>query len=95
MFGDFFLALKDASVPVTLREYLTLLRAMECGVARYNVDDFYYLSRTCLVKDEKNLDKFDRVFGFCFRVFYVFFYYYQSEFKDGINAILFTPYVRK
>ena len=49
MFVDFFLALKDANVPVTLREYLTLLEAMEQGIARYKVNDFYYLSRTCLV----------------------------------------------
>ncbi|NQV55505.1 MAG: VWA domain-containing protein [Rhodospirillales bacterium] len=67
MFVDFFLSLKQAHVPVTLREYLTLLEAMEKGVAQYRVDDFYYLSRSCLVKDERNLDKFDRVFGTCFK----------------------------
>jgi hypothetical protein len=66
MFTDFFLTLRDAKVPVSLREYLTLLEAMEKGVADYKVDDFYYLSRSCLVKDERNLDKFDRVFGHCF-----------------------------
>jgi len=67
LFVDFFLSLKQAHVPVTLREYLTLLEAMEKGVAQYRVDDFYYLSRSCLVKDERNLDKFDRVFGTCFK----------------------------
>ncbi len=66
MFVNFFLSLKEARVPVTLREYLTLLEAMEKDVAAYNVDAFYYLSRSCLVKDEHNLDKFDRVFGECF-----------------------------
>jgi uncharacterized protein with von Willebrand factor type A (vWA) domain len=66
MFVNFFLSLKEARVPVTLREYLTLLEAMEKGVAAYDVDAFYYLSRSCLVKDERNLDKFDRVFGECF-----------------------------
>ena len=66
MFVDFFLSLKDAKLPVTLREYLTLLEAMEKEVAAYSVDHFYYLSRSCLVKDERNLDKFDRVFGSCF-----------------------------
>ena len=66
MFTDFFLTLRDAKVPVSLREYLTLLEAMEKGVANYKVDDFYYLSRSCLVKDERNLDKFDQVFGHCF-----------------------------
>ncbi len=66
MFVNFFLSLKEARVPVTLREYLTLLEAMEKDVAAYDVDAFYYLSRSCLVKDERNLDKFDRVFGECF-----------------------------
>ena len=67
MFVDFFLSLKKANVPVTLREYLTLMEGMEKGVADYNVNDFYFLSRACLVKDERNLDKFDRVFGICFK----------------------------
>ncbi len=67
MFTNFFHALRDAHVPVTIREYLTLLEAMKAGVANYSIDDFYYLSRTCLVKDERNLDKFDRVFGHCFQ----------------------------
>jgi len=67
MFVEFFLTLKQAGVPATLREYLTLMEAMEKNVAEYRVDDFYYLSRTCLVKDERNLDKFDRVFGQCFK----------------------------
>ena len=66
MFVNFFLSLKEAKIPVTLREYLTLLEAMEKGVGQYSVDDFYFLSRSCLVKDERNLDKFDRVFGSCF-----------------------------
>ena len=59
MFIDFFLELKQARLPVSLREYLTLLEAMRRGLADYSVDDFYYLSRSCLVKDETNLDKFD------------------------------------
>ena len=66
MFTDFFLTLRDAKVPVSLREYLTLLEAMKKGVAEYKVDDFYYLARSCMVKDERNLDKFDQVFGKCF-----------------------------
>jgi len=66
MFTDFFLTLRDAKVPVSLREYLTLLEAMDKGVADYQVDNFYYLARSCLVKDERNLDKFDQVFGKCF-----------------------------
>ena len=66
MFVEFFLALKEARIPVTLREFLALLGAMERKVVSYNVDDFYFLSRSCLVKDERNLDKFDQVFGSCF-----------------------------
>jgi uncharacterized protein with von Willebrand factor type A (vWA) domain len=66
MFVNFFLELRQAKVPASLREYLTLLEAMKEGIAEYKVEDFYYLSRSCLVKDEKNLDKFDRVFGHCF-----------------------------
>jgi uncharacterized protein with von Willebrand factor type A (vWA) domain len=67
VFISFFLQLKAARLPVSLREYLTLMEAMDRGVAAYSVDDFYYLSRACLVKDESNLDKFDRVFGEVFK----------------------------
>jgi uncharacterized protein len=67
MFVNFFLELRQAKVPVSLREYLTLMEAMKRGVADYSVEDFYYLSRSALVKDERNLDKFDRVFGHCFK----------------------------
>ena len=66
MFVEFFLALKEARIPVTLREFLALLGAMERKVVSFNVDDFYFLSRSSLVKDERNLDKFDQVFGSCF-----------------------------
>src|SRR5471030_1264774 len=67
MFLNFFLALRQSRVPVSLREYLMLMQAMDAGVAAYRVDDFYYLARAALVKDERNLDKFDRVFGHCFK----------------------------
>lgn len=67
MFNSFFLTLRDAKVPVTLREYLTLLEAMNKGVAMYDIEEFYYLSRSALVKDERHLDKFDQVFGHCFK----------------------------
>ncbi len=67
MFVAFFHELKAAGVPVTLREYLTLMEAMERDLAGRRVEDFYYLSRTALVKDERNLDKFDRVFGHVFK----------------------------
>ncbi len=67
MFLTLFLELRDAKVPVTLKEYLTLLEALVGGVADLSVDTFYYLSRSCLVKDERNLDKFDQVFGRVFK----------------------------
>jgi uncharacterized protein with von Willebrand factor type A (vWA) domain len=67
MFVAFFHELKAAGVPVTLREYLTLMEAMEQDLAGRRVEDFYYLARTTLVKDERNLDKFDRVFGHVFK----------------------------
>jgi uncharacterized protein with von Willebrand factor type A (vWA) domain len=67
MFTRFILELREARVPVTVREYLTLIEAMRAGVADYAVEDFYYLARSSLVKDETNLDKFDRVFAHCFK----------------------------
>jgi hypothetical protein len=67
MFTKFFHELKAAGVPVSLREYLTLVEAMEADLAERRVEDFYYLSRASLVKDERNLDKFDRVFSHVFK----------------------------
>jgi hypothetical protein len=60
---DFFLKLKSHKLPVSIKEYLVLLEAMEKNVIGPSVDDFYYLSRTALVKDEANYDKFDRAFA--------------------------------
>ncbi|MBB4284440.1 vWA domain-containing protein [Roseospira goensis] len=67
MFLNLFYELRKAKVPVSLNEYLTLLEAMVAEVPQYSVDDFYFLSRATLVKDERNLDKFDQVFGHVFR----------------------------
>ncbi|MBL8770646.1 MAG: VWA domain-containing protein [Phenylobacterium sp.] len=67
MFMRFFTELREAKVPVTLKEYLILMEAMDKQVIDRTVDDFYYLSRSALVKDEKNLDKFDKVFGHVFK----------------------------
>ena len=67
MFTEFFLKLREAKVPATLREYLTLLEALDEDVANTSIDAFYYLSRSALVKDERNFDKFDRVFGEYFK----------------------------
>jgi len=62
-----FLTLRKYKLPVTIRELLDLLRAMEFRVVYASLDDFYLLSRTCLVKDEKNYDKFDRAFSAYFK----------------------------
>src|ERR1700730_17716301 len=67
MFVPFFHELKSAGVPVTLREYLTLMEAMDKDPASRRVDAFYYLARATLVKDERNLDKFARAFGHVFK----------------------------
>jgi len=67
MFTGFFMALRDAKVPVTLKEHLTLMEGLKAGVCDWSVESFYYLSRATLVKDETNLDKFDRVFGEVFK----------------------------
>ena len=67
MFATFFTELKQAGVPVTLREYLTLMEAMDKNLAGRRIEEFYYLSRATLVKDERNLDRFDRVFGHVFK----------------------------
>src|SRR6266496_2517859 len=67
MFISFFLELRAAKVPASLREFLTLMEAMRAGVARFDIDEFYYLARASLVKDERHLDRFDRVFGHCFK----------------------------
>ena len=67
MFLTFFANLRQAHVPVTPREYLDLMRALEGDLAERSVDEFYRLSRAVLVKDERNLDKFDVVFASTFK----------------------------
>jgi hypothetical protein len=64
---DFFFTLKDAKIPVSIKEFLVLLEAMQKNVIAPSLDDFYYLSRTTLVKDEAHFDKFDKAFGLYFR----------------------------
>ena len=63
MLIEFFLKLKDGGVPVSIREFLTLIEALEKRVIFGSFDDFYYLARACLVKDEKYFDRYDRVFA--------------------------------
>ena len=72
MLIDFFLKLKSHKLPVSVKEYLTLLEALKQGVIGQSIEDFYYLSRAALVKDEGNFDKFDRAF---------------AEFWDGVETI--------
>src|ERR1700742_1692308 len=67
MFFQFFDELRSAKIPVTLKEYLALMDAMDKDVIDMKIEDFYFLSRTALVKDERNLDKFDQVFGHVFK----------------------------
>lgn len=63
MLIDFFFTLKDAKVPVSIKEFLVLLEALNKQVIEPSLDDFYFLSRTTLVKDEAHFDKFDKAFG--------------------------------
>ena len=67
MLINFFLTLRRHKVPVTIRELMDLIAALDKRVVYSNVDDFYLLSRTAMVKDEKNYDKFDRAFGAYFK----------------------------
>ena len=67
MFLNFFKDLREAKIPVTLKEYLSLMEAMDKGVINMDTEEFYYLSRAALVKDEKYIDKFDKVFGSTFK----------------------------
>ncbi len=66
MFLPFFENLRKAGIPVSLREYLTFLEGMKKGLATYDVEAFYYLARVSMVKDERNIDKFDRAFAASF-----------------------------
>ncbi|ANT61074.1 VWA domain-containing protein [Salipiger sp. CCB-MM3] len=67
MFLRFFETLRQAQVPVSLREFLSFLEALKAGLARYDVEGFYYLARCALVKDERHLDRFDRAFAEAFK----------------------------
>ncbi len=66
MFLPFFDNLRRGGVPVSLREFLTFLQAMNAGLATYDIDAFYFLARTIMVKDERHIDRFDRAFAATF-----------------------------
>jgi uncharacterized protein with von Willebrand factor type A (vWA) domain len=87
MLIEFFLKLKDGGLPVSVKEYLTLVEALEKRVAFGNVDDFYYLARAALVKDEKNYDKFDRVFSAYFKG--------VLDLPDGALAVIPEEWLKK
>ncbi|NLP61857.1 vWA domain-containing protein [Paraburkholderia sacchari] len=67
MLIDFFYTLRDAKLPVSVKEYLTLVEALKERVIAPSLDDFYYLARMTLVKDEQYFDRFDQAFGAYFR----------------------------
>ncbi|WP_133650680.1 vWA domain-containing protein [Paraburkholderia flava] len=67
MLIDFFYTLRNAKLPVSVKEYLTLLEALKASVIAPSLDEFYYLSRMTLVKDEQYFDKFDQAFGAFFK----------------------------
>ena len=87
MLVTFFLNLKKAGVPVSVREFLVLLEAMTRGLAFGSIDDFYRLSRTVLVKDEQYFDRFDRAFGAFFREL--------ESFDDVLEVLLPEDWLRK
>ena len=73
MLIDFFYTLRAAKLPVSVKEFLALLEALDAGIIgpksedRWSLDDFYHLGRTILVKDEKHYDKYDRAFSAYFK----------------------------
>ena len=67
MFLSFFITLRRGGVPVSLSEFLIFLEGMKAGIATYDIEAFYFLARTCMVKDEGNIDKFDRAFAAAFQ----------------------------
>ena len=86
MLISFFQALKNAGIPVSIKEYLIMLEALNARIAFASVDDFYLLSRTCLVKDEKYFDRFDRAFSAWFNE--------MESIDDVINALIPEEWLR-
>ncbi|MEK7877287.1 MAG: VWA domain-containing protein [Pseudomonadota bacterium] len=80
MLIEFFLKLKQGALPVSIKEFLMLLEALDKRVISGSIDDFYYLSRACLIKDEANYDKFDRVFAAYFKGI--------TELPEGATALI-------
>ena len=81
MFLDFFFKLRNSKIPVSLNEFLVFLNALNLDFIQYDVNKFYYLARTSLVKDEKLIDRFDIIFGEYFRSIE------RIEFDDVLNFL--------
>ena len=86
MLISFFQTLKQSGIPVSVKEYLMLLEALQARLAFASVDDFYLLARACLVKDEKYFDRFDRAFGAWFSE--------MESIDDIINALIPEDWLR-
>ena len=99
MLVRFFFELRAAGVPVSLTEFLTLLAALRARVAAASAQEFYYLSRAALVKDERHYDRFDRVFGAVFqgaeRVFGQLAATVPEEWLQSLAARLFSAEERR
>ncbi|HHL22720.1 MAG TPA: VWA domain-containing protein [Aliiroseovarius sp.] len=80
MFQPFFDHLRQAGVPVSLREYLSFLEAMKAGLVTYDVEGFYFLARATMVKDERHIDRFDQAFAAAF---------------DGLEAVSVTDLIER
>ncbi len=88
MMTEFFLKLRQASIPVTLTEFLTLMEALNQRVTAHDIDEFYYLARATLVKDERHYDRFDQVFGAHFRGL-------ATRFDESVGASVPVEWLRK
>ena len=80
MLIPFFFMMREGGLKPSITELLTLLEAMKSGVAEHSVDDFYYLARTCMVKDESKFDRFDKIFAAHFQGI-------ENAFKDMVSEV--------
>ena len=80
MLIPFFFMMREGGLKPSITELLTLLEAMKSGIANQSVDDFYYLARTCMVKDESKFDRFDKIFA-------AHFHGIENAFKDMVSEV--------
>ena len=81
MFLDFLIKMKESKLPVSLSEFLTFLDSLQFNIVEFDINKFYYLARTSLIKDEKLIDKFDIVFGEYFKAIE------KSELDEVLNSL--------